>query len=356
MANLQLNKVTKVFDKTVYAVKDISFQVKDKEFAVLVGPSGCGKTTILRLIAGLEQVSSGMIYIDNQCINEKSPKDRDIAMVFQNYALYPHMTVYDNIAFGLKMRKYSKKNIEKSVLQTAEILGIKNLLKRKPRQLSGGQRQRVAVGRAIVRKPKIFLFDEPLSNLDAKLRVQMRAELSRLHKKINTTIIYVTHDQIEAMTLGQKIIVLKDGEIQQIADPDTLFRKPINRFVAGFIGTPPMNFVKGSIEKQNSNIVFKTPDMNFILSKKFSKYIGQKIIIGIRPTDFSNEKGSEIALTIDVVEPLGSEHYVYGRHGNIMLSARLPEGLKAHAGKLLTLKVDPEKIYLFDANDKKALV
>lgn len=355
MAKLQLNKVTKIYDKSVYATKDLSFDVHDKEFAVLVGPSGCGKTTALRLIAGLEDLTSGEIYIDGNCVNDISPKDRNVAMVFQNYALYPHMNVFDNMAFGLRMRKYPKSEISKRVNEASEMLGIDNLLKRKPKQLSGGQRQRVAVGRAIVRQPKIFLFDEPLSNLDAKLRVQMRAELSRLHKKIQATIIYVTHDQIEAMTLGQKIIVLKDGEIQQIADPGLLYREPKNSFVAGFIGSPPMNFITGVIKKQANRIVFENADIRLKLNNNFSNYIGKDITIGIRPTDFSTKKGSAIKIMIDVVEPLGSEHYIYGRHGKVALSACLPEGHTPHTGELFTLRIDPVKIYKFDATNKQAL-
>ncbi len=355
MARLQLNKVTKIYDKNVYAAKDLSFEVCDKEFAVLVGPSGCGKTTALRLIAGLEELTSGEIYIDGSCVNDFSPKDRNVAMVFQNYALYPHMNVFDNMAFGLKMRKYPKNEIKKRVNETAVILGIDDLLARKPKQLSGGQRQRVAVGRAIVRQPKLFLFDEPLSNLDAKLRVQMRAELSRLHRKLQATIIYVTHDQIEAMTLGQKIIVIKDGEIQQVADPGELYREPKNSFVAGFIGTPPMNFMTGRIKRKGKEIIFENEDIVLKLNRKFVKYVGQEMTIGIRPTDFSTKKGSTIKITIDVVEPLGNEHYIYGRRGKIALSACLPEGQIPHTGEIFTLRIDPTRIYKFDAKNKHAL-
>ena len=355
MAKLQLNKVTKIYDRNVYATRDLSFEVNDKEFAVLVGPSGCGKTTALRLIAGLEELTSGKIYIDDRCVNDISPKDRNVAMVFQNYALYPHMNVFDNMAFGLKMRKYPKNEIRKRVNEAAEILGIDDLLKRKPKQLSGGQRQRVAVGRAIVRQPKLFLFDEPLSNLDAKLRVQMRAELSRLHRKIKATIIYVTHDQIEAMTLGQKIIVLKDGEIQQVADPGLLYREPKNSFVAGFIGSPPMNFMTGMIKRKSKSIIFENADLILKLNSRFAKHIDQEIMIGIRPADFSTKKASAIKITIDVVEPLGNEHYIYGRRGKLALSACLPEGEIPHTGELFTLRIDPVKIYKFDAKNKQTL-
>jgi multiple sugar transport system ATP-binding protein len=356
MAHLRLNNVTKIYDKNIYAVKDITFEVNDKEFAVLVGPSGCGKTTMLRLIAGLEQVSAGEIMIDGQCVNEVLPKDRDIAMVFQNYALYPHMTVYDNIAFGLKMRKYPKKEIAQNVDNAVDILGIRELLDRKPKQLSGGQRQRVAVGRAIVRQPKLFLFDEPLSNLDAKLRVQMRAELSRLHKRLKATIVYVTHDQIEAMTLGEKIAVINDGEIQQIADPETLYKRPKNKFIAGFIGSPPMNFITGTIHKDNGSFVFRTSDLAINLTSRFEQFLNQDVILGIRPTDFNLEKGSSIEILVDVTEPMGNEVYIYGRCGETMLSARIPEGVRLKTGQRFTVKIQPDKLHLFDIENEEALI
>lgn len=253
MAQLDLKKLCKIYDQNVVAVKDFDLHIKDKEFVVLVGPSGCGKTTSLRMIAGLEDISSGELYIDDVMVNDIPPKDRDIAMVFQNYALYPHMTVYDNMAFGLKIRKFSKAEIEKRVQNAAKILELGNLLHRKPKQLSGGQRQRVAVGRAIVRHPKVFLFDEPLSNLDAKLRVQMRAEISSLHNRLQATMIYVTHDQVEAMTMGDKIVVMKDGEVQQVGTPLELYDTPQNKFVAGFIGSPPMNFLLLNVNNDGKN-------------------------------------------------------------------------------------------------------
>lgn len=355
MAKLCLNNVTKIFDKNIYGAKDISFDVADKEFTVLVGPSGCGKTTTLRLIAGLEEVTSGEIYIEDRCVNDISPKDRDVAMVFQNYALYPHMTVYDNMAFGLRMRKYPKKEVEQRVMEAADILGITELLRRKPKQLSGGQRQRVAVGRAIVRQPKLFLFDEPLSNLDAKLRVQMRAELSRLHKRFEATIIYVTHDQIEAMTLGEKIVVLKDAEINQIADPITLYKRPKNKFVAGFIGSPPMNFMRGSIKKENMKVVFQNGDIVLPLPERCEKFVNQEVILGIRPTDFSIDRGSDIKILVDVIEPVGNELYVHGRCGELMVSARVPEESRPKVGAPCTLRVDTEKLYVFDADTEEAL-
>jgi multiple sugar transport system ATP-binding protein len=355
MAKLLLKNVTKIYDRDIYAAKNISFDVASREFTVLVGPSGCGKTTTLRLIAGLEELTSGSIYIEGQLVNDMSPKDRDVAMVFQNYALYPHMSVHDNMAFGLRMRKYPKAKIKRRVAETAETLGISALLERKPRQLSGGQRQRVALGRSIVRQPKLFLFDEPLSNLDAKLRVQMRAELSRLHKKIQATIIYVTHDQVEAMTLGQKIVVLKDGEVQQVADPATLYKKPKNKFVAGFIGSPPMNLIPGMIKKTNKQIEFQSMDITLELNNNFKKYLERPVIIGIRPADFSTTRGSNMNIVVDVIEPMGNELYIHGRCGDAMLSARVPEDAAPTVGQSFILKVNLERIYVFDEKTENAI-
>ncbi len=355
MAKLKLEGISKSYDRNIIAVQDINLVVQDQEFAVLLGPSGCGKTTILRLIAGLEEATNGKIYIDELCVNEMSPNKRDIAMVFQNYALYPHMSVFENMAFGLKVRKIPKHEVNKRVVEAAEILGLKDLLNRKPRQLSGGQRQRVALGRALVRNPKLFLFDEPLSNLDAKLRVQMRGELSQLHKKLKATIIYVTHDQIEAMTLGQKVIVLNNGKIQQISDPITLYKEPANKFVAGFIGTPPMNFVCGTIKEEGNLIKFVNEDIALTLTRDFSKFLNQSVILGIRPTDFAGTTGIEIQLKIEIVEPIGEETYIYGRLNNTLLHAKIPEGTKAASNKTLTLKILPAKIYLFDARTENAL-
>ncbi|MGQ9817805.1 MAG: ABC transporter ATP-binding protein [bacterium] len=349
MAELRLENISKIYDKNIIAVQDINFTVRDREFAVLLGPSGCGKTTILRLIAGLEEITQGRIFIDNQCVNDLGPDKRNVAMVFQNYALYPHMSVYDNIAFGLKVRKLPKPEIEKRVLKAAEILGLREFLHRKPRQLSGGQRQRVALGRAIVREPKVFLFDEPLSNLDAKLRVQMRGELSRLHRSLNATIIYVTHDQIEAMTLGEKVIVLNNGRIQQCSDPTSLYKKPANKFVAGFIGSPPMNFINGIIKREQDTIVFYNQDMTLSLTKRFERFLNQSVILGIRPVDFNNSIGIEFDLKVEIVEPIGEEIYIYGKLNNTTIHARVPEGIKPEVDHILTLKVPPEKIYLFDA-------
>lgn len=349
MAELRLENVSKIYDKNIVAVQDINFTVRDREFVVLLGPSGCGKTTILRLIAGLEQITSGKIFIDNLCVNELSPDKRDVAMVFQNYALYPHMSVFDNMAFGLKVRHLPKSEIEKRVLNAAEILGLKDFLHRKPRQLSGGQRQRVALGRAIVREPKLFLFDEPLSNLDAKLRVQMRGELSRLHKRLNATVIYVTHDQVEAMTLGEKVIVINNGRIQQCSDPLSLYKKPANKFVAGFIGSPPMNFITGNIKREKDAVIFYNQDLAIQLNKDFEKFLNQSVILGIRPVDFTDAEGVEFKIKVEIMEPIGEEVYIYGKLNNTTIHARVPAGIKPAIDQLLTLKIPPEKIYLFDA-------
>src|SRR2546421_10010121 len=294
MGQVVLKGINKFYE-SVHAVKDFNLQIRDKEFVVFVGPSGCGKTTTLRMIAGLEAISSGDISIDGNVINQLAPKDRDIAMVFQNYALYPHMTVYDNMAFGLKMRKFPKPEIAKRVQEAAEILGIQELLKRKPRQLSGGQRQRVAVGRAIVRHPQVFLFDEPLSNLDAKLRVQMRVELKRLHDRLETTAIYVTHDQVEAMTLGDRVVVMKDGWIQQVGEPLELYGKPTNRFVAGFIGSPAMNFAEVTITEEGGQVIVTNPGLRVVVApsktERMRAYKGQSVTLGVRPEDMHIEAG-----------------------------------------------------------------
>src|SRR5437588_5004637 len=288
MAQVVLKDLNKKYDE-VHAVKDVNLHIRDKEFMVLVGPSGCGKSTTLRMVAGLEEITAGEIAIGDRVVNDLPPKDRDIAMVFQNYALYPHMTVYDNMAFGLKMRKFPKPEIQKRVKDAAEILGIQDLLKRKPRQLSGGQRQRVAVGRAIVRHPQVFLFDEPLSNLDAKLRVQMRVELKRLHDRLETTAIYVTHDQVEAMTLGDRVVVMKGGWIQQVGEPLELYNTPVNRFVAGFIGSPSMNFADGVVNEEGGALTVSNPGLRIPVSparaERLRPYKGQSVTIGVRPED-----------------------------------------------------------------------
>src|ERR1035437_1496933 len=288
MAKVSLKDVCKMFPGGSLAVNNVNIVCEEKEFLILVGPSGCGKSTTLRMIAGLEELTSGEMWIDDTMVNDVPPKDRDIAMVFQNYALYPHMTVYENMAFGLKLRKYPKEEIKQRVMEAAEILGIQEMLDRKPKQLSGGQRQRVAVGRAIVRKPKVFLFDEPLSNLDAKMRVQMRAEISKLHTRLQATMIYVTHDQVEAMTMADRIVVMKDGLVQQIADPLSLYDKPKNRFVAGFIGSPSMNFIEGMLVKRSNGVFFNEDNFQIKLTDEMGAAMGDRdgeMILGIRPED-----------------------------------------------------------------------
>ncbi|HEC92764.1 MAG TPA: sn-glycerol-3-phosphate ABC transporter ATP-binding protein UgpC, partial [Candidatus Atribacteria bacterium] len=321
MANVILKNFTKKF-KDVVAVDNLDIEIKDKEFAVLVGPSGCGKTTTLRAIAGLEEATAGEIYIGDKLVNDVQPKDRDIAMVFQNYALYPHMDVYNNMAFGLKLRKYPKKEIDQRVQEAAEILGIENLLKRRPKELSGGQRQRVAVGRAIVRKPKVFLFDEPLSNLDAKLRVAMRAEISKLHRRLEATIIYVTHDQVEAMTMASRIFIMNDGRLQQSGTPLEVYKKPANKFVAGFIGSPAMNFIDSKITKENGDYFIDAESFKVKLPQPFyskvSAYEGKEVIFGVRPEDIHDKKffseatsSNTIRVKVDVIEPLGAEIFIY---------------------------------------------
>lgn len=363
MARVLFDRVTKIYDKNVIGVDDVTFEVKDKEFFVLVGPSGCGKSTTLRLIAGLEEPTSGKIYIGDRLVNSVPPKDRDIAMVFQNYALYPHMTAFDNMAFGLKMRKFPKSEIEQRVLEAAKILNITHLLKRKPRALSGGERQRVAVGRAIVRNPKVFLFDEPLSNLDAKLRVQMRAELSQIQKKLQTTVFYVTHDQVEAMTLGQRIGVMKDGKLQQVSDAMTLYDAPVNKFVAGFIGSPPMNFVEGVI-KNETVLMFEGAGLKFPLSAKINKsisvFINQNVILGIRPEDILvNDEGRKLPsfqASIEMTEPMGNETIVYLRTANSRLIARIASRYQPSTSGNITLFLNSGKVLFFDKTTEQTII
>src|SRR5580700_1175039 len=304
MGQVVLKGINKFYD-SVHAVKDVNLQIRDKEFVVFVGPSGCGKTTTLRMVAGLESISSGRVLIDDKVVNDLAPMDRDIAMVFQNYALYPHMSVYDNMAFGLKMRKFEKPEIAKRVQEAAEILGIEDYLKRKPRQLSGGQRQRVALGRAIVRHPRVFLFDEPLSNLDAKLRVQMRVELKKLHERLGTTAIYVTHDQVEAMTLGDRVVVMCDGRVQQVGDPMELYNEPANRFVAGFIGSPAMNFAQVRIAAENGSLWAESADLRIKVPapivSRLGRYAGMEATLGVRPEDLRiSGAGDDPDLSFDV--------------------------------------------------------
>ena len=367
MAQVEIKKVSKIFDGGVVAVNDVSLTIADKEFVVLVGPSGCGKSTTLRMVAGLETVSKGEIYIDGQLVNDVPAKNRDIAMVFQNYALYPHMSVYDNMAFGLRLRHFPAKEVERRVKETAEILGITERLKRKPKELSGGERQRVAVGRSIVRKPKVFLFDEPLSNLDAKLRVQMRMELQKLHNRLQATMIYVTHDQVEALTLGDRIVVMKDGLIQQIADPINLYEQPANKFVAGFIGSPPSNFLKGKLVPKNGEFYFVDDNIRLKVLKqqqgRLQPYVNQDIILGIRPEDvydklFAQDASEEfiITATVELVEPMGSEIYLYFVSGRNHFIARVTNQDTATANQDLQLVFDMSKAHFFDPKTEAAII
>lgn len=361
MAHVTLKDVTKIYDGDVLAVENADFQIPDESFTVLVGPSGCGKSTILRMIAGLEEITEGDVYIDDERVNDIPPKDRDIAMVFQNYALYPHMTVYKNMAFGLKLRKYPKSEIDQRVNEAAEILSISHLLNRKPKHLSGGERQRVAVGRAIVRQPKVFLFDEPLSNLDAKLRVQMRMEISRLHDRLNATIVYVTHDQVEAMTMGDQIVVLNEGQIQQIADPGTLYHKPANQFVGGFIGTPPMNFIDTEIVNNGNSPKLRFEgfevELNSHLQSTLSKLSGNSVTLGIRPEDIhvgANER-NQVLTQVELVEPLGNHALLYLRtEKNSFVAQSNLVDLPQHNAPL-TVSFDIDKAHLFHPETGESL-
>ncbi|MCI7643428.1 MAG: sn-glycerol-3-phosphate ABC transporter ATP-binding protein UgpC [Lentisphaeria bacterium] len=367
MAGVTLRNVAKIYPGAggAKAVKNIDLDIHDREFMVLVGPSGCGKSTTLRMIAGLEEISEGEIKIGNRVVNDVPPKDRDIAMVFQNYALYPHMSVYDNMAFGLKLRKFKKDDIRHRVEEAAKILGIEEFLDRRPKQLSGGQRQRVAVGRAIVRKPEAFLFDEPLSNLDAKMRVQMRTEISKLHTQLETTMIYVTHDQTEAMTMGDRICVMKDGIIQQVDSPINLYDNPVNVFVAGFIGTPPMNFFKGNIVAEGDELYFAEATFKLKLPRenrdKLKPYVGKGVIFGVRPEDVSGiktEGGSYPAIkaTIEVMEPMGSETYLYMNTGVHTFIAREDAHINFKVGSEIELPVYMPRTHIFDAETEMVIV
>lgn len=361
MAGVMLQNIYKRYGETT-VVKDVNLEIKDKEFIVLVGPSGCGKSTTLRMIAGLEEISDGDMYIGDKRLNDMAPKDRDIAMVFQNYALYPHMNVYENMAFGLKMRKFAKDEIDKRVQEAANILDLQPLLKRKPKDLSGGQRQRVALGRAIVREPQVFLMDEPLSNLDAKLRVQMRTEISKLQKRLQTTTIYVTHDQTEAMTMGDRLVVMKDGIVQQIATPDEIYNSPINMFVAGFIGSPAMNFISGVLQEKGNDVFFVACGAEWKLTndqvKKVvsSNYIGKKVILGIRPEHIrhkdvssSAQQGNIYKTSIEVQENTGAEVFLHCTgFDEKMLTLRSDCSMKMKCGEVVTLRIDMEKSHLFD--------
>jgi len=363
MGQVVLRNVNKFYD-SVHAVKDVNLQIRDKEFVVFVGPSGCGKTTTLRMIAGLEAISSGDISIDGQVVNNLPPMDRDIAMVFQNYALYPHMSVYDNMAFGLKMRKFARREIAKRVQEAADILDIGDYLKRKPRQLSGGQRQRVALGRAIVRHPRVFLFDEPLSNLDAKLRVQMRVELKKLHQRLGTTAVYVTHDQVEAMTLGDRVVVMRDGLVQQVGEPLVLYNSPANRFVAGFIGSPAMNFATvkmtdgdGRLTAKNAGLELEVPQSHI---ERLKSHIGREVTIGIRPENLhvatdSDPAGFTFPSKVEVVEQLGSEILLDVRVGGDTMVAAVDPTIRARVQDQIRLAVNPARLHFFDAHTELAI-
>lgn len=365
MANVILKNLTKKFDDVV-AVNNMNSTVEDKAFVVLVGPSGCGKTTVLRTIAGLEEATEGDIYIGDRLVNDIAPKDRDIAMVFQNYALYPHFSVYDNMAFGLRLRRIPKREIDRMVHEAAKILKIEDLLKRRPKQLSGGQRQRVALGRAIVRDPKVFLMDEPLSNLDAKLRVQMRTEIAKLHQRLNATIIYVTHDQTEAMTMADKIIIMKDGIVQQTGGPQEVYDHPNNMFVAGFMGSPAMNFLDAAITDRmtlkGGMFELNTTDRIKKIIKD-NNLIGKEIVSGIRPEDLEDSNfvqnipaNSTITANVEVTEPMGSEIYVYVDIEGILVTARVNPRSKFRSGEKAILYVDINKIHLFDKDTEKSYI
>ena len=366
MANVLLENVTKKFND-VTAVNNINLEIKDQEYVVLVGPSGCGKTTTLRMIAGLEEITSGKIFIDGQLVNDVPPKDRNIAMVFQNYALYPHMNVYDNMAFGLKLHKLPKKEIIERVNEAAEILGLADLLDRFPKQLSGGQRQRVAVGRAIVRRPKVFLMDEPLSNLDAKLRVQMRAELQRIHRTLKATVVYVTHDQVEAMTLGQRVAVILKGELQQVENPLVVYGKPTNSFVAGFIGSPQMNFVNGTVRKNDNKYSFECEDFTLTVpddvANLLENYVDKEVIFGIRPEDIwdvshANWFSEKVILegVVDFREIIGSETYLYVHVGKTPLIGRVGGMCDASTGSKYNVALRLTKLHFFDPITQKAII
>jgi len=375
MANVVIENLVKIYPEKggpgVKVVHGINLEIHDREFMVLVGPSGCGKSTTLRMIAGLEEISEGSISIGGRVVNDVLPKDRDIAMVFQNYALYPHMSVYDNMAFGLKLRKFPKADIDSRVRDAAGILGLEKYLDRKPKALSGGQRQRVAVGRAIVRKPRVFLFDEPLSNLDAKMRVSTRTDISKLHARLGATMIYVTHDQVEAMTMGDRICVMKDGYIQQVAAPLDLYNQPDNMFVAGFIGSPPMNFFKGTISQTNGGLSFIETNsqavpvsivLNQALAKKASSHIGKPIVFGIRPEDVQDtltvavaDPNRTIEVTVEVSEPMGAETLLYLDSGVTSFIARVRSTDRFEVNQRVKVTLNIEKAHLFDATTERVL-
>ena len=369
MASLSLKHIYKKYPGGVTAVSDFNLEIKDKEFLVLVGPSGCGKSTTLRMIAGLEEISEGELFIGDRLVNDVAPKDRDIAMVFQNYALYPHMSVFDNMAFGLKLRKTPKEEIKRRVEEAARILDITHLLDRKPKALSGGQKQRVALGRAIVRYPKVFLLDEPLSNLDAKLRAAMRTELTKLHKSVGTTFVYVTHDQVEAMTMASRIVVMKDGLIQQVDTPQNLYDAPCNIFVAGFIGTPQMNFINGALEKKGDDVYFNFEECSVKLPAEkgnceaLKEYIGKEVIVGIRPECIHDEPvhlstltDSVINTTVEVTELMGAEIYLYLTVGETRLIAKVSSRSTSRAGDEIQVALDTSRFHIFDKDTERCII
>jgi len=374
MASLSLRNIYKKYPGGVIAASDINLEIRDKEFIVLVGPSGCGKSTTLRMVAGLEEITEGELYIGDRLVNDIAPKDRDIAMVFQNYALYPHMTVYENMAFGLKLRRMPKNEISRKVEEAAKILDLTHLLDRKPKAMSGGQRQRVALGRAIVRDPKVFLLDEPLSNLDAKLRAQMRTEISKLHKRLGTTFIYVTHDQTEAMTMGDRIVVMKDGFIQQIDTPNELYERPVNQFVAGFLGSPQMNFIDSHLTKEGNQYVlefgskesngnrFKIAIPEAKASAELESYVGREVIMGMRPECIhdeemyiSNATTGIIECSVELTEMMGAETFLYLNCEGIPLVARVSPRTTTKMQDVIKVALDPNRIHLFDKETEKAI-
>ena len=373
MAGLTLKGIYKKYPGGVVAVTDVNLEIRDKEFIVLVGPSGCGKSTTLRMIAGLEEISEGELYIGDRFVNDIAPKDRDIAMVFQNYALYPHMTVFDNMAFGLKLRKVPKPEIERKVNEAAKILDLSHLLDRKPKAMSGGQRQRVALGRAIVRSPKVFLLDEPLSNLDAKLRAQMRTEISKIHKKLGTTFIYVTHDQTEAMTMGDRIVCMKDGYVQQVDTPQNLYENPVNKFVAGFLGSPQMNFIDAVLREEygqyvvefgsNRGQIYQIIVPESKVNGNLASYVNKEIILGVRPEAIhdeemylSNATTGVIDANVEITEMMGAETYLYLVCEGIPLTARVSPRSTARPGDDIKVAIDPNRIHIFDKETEKAIV
>ena len=369
MASLSLKHIYKKYPGGVTAVSDFNLEVKDKEFLVLVGPSGCGKTTTLRMIAGLEEITEGELFIGDRLVNDVAPKDRKIAMVFQNYALYPHMSVYENMAFGLKLNKTPKEEIKRRVEEAARILDITHLLDRKPKALSGGQKQRVALGRAIVRNPMVFLLDEPLSNLDAKLRAAMRTELTKLHNRVGTTFVYVTHDQVEAMTMATRIVVMKDGLIQQVDTPQNLYDTPVNIFVAGFIGTPQMNFINGALEKKGDDVYFNFENVSIKLPAEkannpaLADYIGKEVVAGLRPECIHDEPmqlaalaDSSLDVFVDVTELMGAEIYLYLTIGETNLIARVSSRSASRAGDTIKVAFDTSRLHIFDKDTERCII